>query len=42
MSPLIMDMGIVAIVLTLAAITSRVVERAPVSFPMIFLGIGFL
>jgi NhaP-type Na+/H+ or K+/H+ antiporter len=42
MSPLIMDMGIVAMVLTLAAITSRVVERAPVSFPMIFLGIGFL
>lgn len=42
MSPLITGMGIVAIVLTLAALTSRVVERAPVSFPIIFLGIGFL
>lgn len=42
MSPLILGMGIVAIVLTLAALTSRVVERAPISFPIIFLGIGFL
>jgi NhaP-type Na+/H+ or K+/H+ antiporter/rhodanese-related sulfurtransferase len=42
MSPLILAMGIVAIVLTLAALTSRVVERAPVSFPIIFLGIGLL
>ena len=42
MSPLIVGMGIVAIVLTLAALTSRIVERAPISFPMIFLGIGFL
>ena len=42
MSPLITAMGIVAIVLTLAALLSRVVARAPLSFPMIFLGIGFL
>jgi sodium/hydrogen antiporter len=42
MSPLILGMGIVAIVLTLAALTSRIVERAPISFPIIFLGIGFL
>jgi NhaP-type Na+/H+ or K+/H+ antiporter len=42
MSPLITGMGVVAIVLTLAALTSRLVERAPISFPMIFLGVGFL
>src|SRR5680860_572368 len=42
MSPLILAMGIVAIVLTLAALTSRAVERAPISFPIIFLGIGLL
>lgn len=42
MSPLIAGLGIVAIVLTLAALTSRLVERAPISFPMIFLGVGFL
>jgi NhaP-type Na+/H+ or K+/H+ antiporter len=42
MSPLILGLGIVAIVLTLAALTSRLVERAPVSFPIIFLGMGFL
>src|SRR5690606_31745328 len=40
MSVLVEGMGIVAIVLTLAALTSRLVERAPVSFPMIFLGMG--
>src|SRR5215203_5599862 len=40
MSPFITGMGIVAIVLTLAALASRLVERAPISFPMIFLGIG--
>src|SRR5688572_10517045 len=42
MSPFITGMGIVAVVLTLAALTSRLVERAPISFPMIFLGIGVL
>ncbi len=42
MSSLLLGMGIVAIILTLAAISSRLVERAPVSFPIIFLGIGFL
>jgi sodium/hydrogen antiporter len=42
MASLILGMGIVAIVLTLAALTSRMVERAPISFPMIFLGVGFL
>jgi NhaP-type Na+/H+ or K+/H+ antiporter len=41
MSPLILSMGIVAIVLTLAALTSRLVEKAPLSFPIIFMGIGF-
>jgi NhaP-type Na+/H+ or K+/H+ antiporter len=34
--------GIVALVFLVAALTSSVVERAPISFPMIFLGLGFL
>ncbi len=42
MSPLILGLGIVAIVLTLAALTSRIVEKAPISFPIIFMGIGLL
>jgi NhaP-type Na+/H+ or K+/H+ antiporter len=31
-----------ALVLTVAALASGVVERAPLSFPIIFLGLGFL
>ncbi len=42
MSELVLGMGIVAIVLTVAALTSRAVQAAPISFPIIFLGIGFL
>ena len=34
--------GIVAIVLTVTALSSGLVERAPLSFPLIFLGLGFL
>ncbi|GIW08831.1 MAG: peptidase [Dehalococcoidia bacterium] len=42
MSEIVIAMGILAIVLTVAALASGVVERAPLSFPMIFLGLGFL
>jgi NhaP-type Na+/H+ or K+/H+ antiporter len=42
MSSLILGMGIVAIVLAVAALTSRLVEAAPISFPMIFLGLGLV
>lgn len=42
MSDLVLGLGIVAIVLTLAALFSGIVERAPLSFPIIFLGLGFL
>lgn len=42
MSNLALAFGLVAIVLTLAALGSALVERAPLSFPMIFLGIGVL
>ena len=42
MSPLVLGLGIIAIVLTIAALTSRLVEQAPISFPIIFLGLGFL
>ncbi len=41
MTPLIGAMGIVAIVLLISALASGIVERAPLSFPMIFLGLGF-
>ncbi|MBI3969716.1 MAG: cation:proton antiporter [Chloroflexi bacterium] len=34
--------GLLAIVLTLSALVSGVVERIPLSFPMLFLGIGML
>lgn len=34
--------GLVAVVLTVSALAAGVVERAPVSFPMIFLGLGFV
>jgi sodium/hydrogen antiporter len=42
MSELVIGMGIIAIVLTVAALASGLVERAPLSFPIIFLGLGFL
>lgn len=42
MDSLLTGMGIFALVLTLAALASGVVERAPVSFPILFLGIGFV
>jgi sodium/hydrogen antiporter len=34
--------ALVAVVLTVSALASGIVERAPLSFPMIFLGLGFL
>ena len=34
--------ALMAVVLTLSALAAGVVERAPLSFPMIFLGLGFL
>ncbi|MEO1290110.1 MAG: cation:proton antiporter, partial [Chloroflexota bacterium] len=42
MPGLIEGIGLVAIVLIVAALAAGIVERAPLSFPMIFLGIGFL
>src|ERR671916_1695924 len=42
MSELVLGFALVAIVLTVSALASGVVERAPLSFPMIFLGLGFL
>lgn len=41
MIELYLGMGVVALVLVVSALVSGVVERAPLSFPMIFLGIGF-
>jgi NhaP-type Na+/H+ or K+/H+ antiporter len=34
--------GLVAVVLTVSGLASGIVERAPLSFPIIFLGLGFL
>ena len=42
MTELLPAMGIIAIVLTVAALVSGLVDRAAISFPMIFLGLGFV
>jgi hypothetical protein len=34
--------GLIAGVLVLSALAAGLVERAPLSFPMLFLGLGFL
>jgi NhaP-type Na+/H+ or K+/H+ antiporter len=39
---LLTALALVGIVLVLAALASGLVERAPISFPVIFLGLGFL
>lgn len=35
-------LGVIAVVLTVTALASGVVERSPLSFPLMFLGLGFL
>ena len=35
-------MGVIALVLTVSALASGLVDRSPLSFPMMFLGLGFL
>jgi NhaP-type Na+/H+ or K+/H+ antiporter len=42
MSELVLGLGIIAAVLTLSGLASGLIERAPISFPLIFLGLGFL
>lgn len=42
MSDLVLGMGIIATVLLVSALASGLVERAPLSFPMIFLALGFV
>lgn len=42
MPDLLTALALVAIVLTVAALASGIVERAPLSFPILFLGLGFL
>ena len=42
MPELLLGFALVAIVLVVAGLTSGFVERAPLSFPIIFLGLGFL
>jgi len=38
----ILIFGVIAVVLTVTALASGLVERSPLSFPLIFLGLGFL
>ena len=42
MPEFILIIGVIAIVLTVTALASGLVERSPLSFPMMFLGPGFL
>ena len=42
MPDLLTAFALVAVVLTIAGLTSGLVERAPLSFPIVFLGLGFL
>jgi NhaP-type Na+/H+ or K+/H+ antiporter len=42
MSDLVLGMALIAVVLLVSALASGIVEGAPLSFPMIFLGLGFL
>ena len=42
MPEFILIFGVIAVVLTVTALASGLVERSPLSFPLIFLGLGFL
>ena len=42
MSDLVLGMALIAVVLMVSALASGLIERAPLSFPMIFLGLGLL
>jgi NhaP-type Na+/H+ or K+/H+ antiporter len=42
MSPIVLGFALLAIVLLVSALLSGLVERAPLSFPMLFLGLGLL
>jgi NhaP-type Na+/H+ or K+/H+ antiporter len=42
MSPIVLGFALLALVLTVSALLSGLVERAPLSFPMLFLGLGLL
>ncbi|MCZ6570552.1 MAG: cation:proton antiporter, partial [Deltaproteobacteria bacterium] len=42
MPDILLIFGIIAVVLSVTALLSGVVERSPLSFPLIFLGLGFV
>jgi NhaP-type Na+/H+ or K+/H+ antiporter len=42
MSELVLGLALIGVVLLVSALASGIIERAPLSFPMIFLGLGFL
>ena len=41
-SDLLLGFAIIAVVLTVAPLLSGLVERSPLSFPLLFLGLGFV
>jgi NhaP-type Na+/H+ or K+/H+ antiporter len=42
MSKSVLGLALIAVVLLILALVSGIIERVPLSFPMIFLGLGFL
>ena len=40
MSDLMLMFGVIAVILTVTALASGIVERSPLSLPLIFLGLG--
>ena len=42
MPDLVLAFGLIAIVLTVTALAAGLVERSPLSFPLMFLGLGFV
>ena len=38
----VLAFGLIAVILTVTALASGLVERSPLSFPLMFLGFGFI
>ncbi len=42
MPDILLAIGLIAIILVVTALASGAVERSPLTFPLLFLGLGFL
>ncbi len=42
MPDILLAFGLVAVILVVTALASGAVERSPLTFPLLFLGLGFL